>query len=498
MASALQRVSALRRASAECAGSPDSGGPADGRPVHPVSPVFAGRAAELACLASALTAVRSREPVTILLGGEAGIGKSRLVSEFGAMCAGLGAVVLRGACPADSAGEPFAPFPAVLARLAAEVGTDGLARLAGGRSEGELWRLLPELGPAPAPPGERYRAAARARLFGQVLAALGHMSERAPVVLAIEDAHWAGRSARDLLWSLVRNQQRMGRVMVLITFRSDELHRMHPLRLLLAQLGCIRWVRRASLPPLSRDETAEQVAGILAGEPEPGLAESVYARSAGIPLLVEELARCDQPGCQSVHDLVLAGARRLPPDTQGVLRAASAGGGWVGHALLARVTGVTDDRLPAVIRPAISAKVVVTSAGAYAFRHDLIREAFYDDLLPGEQCRLHARFAEAIGSDPALLRGGSAARQLFRHWYRAHDVTAALQAAWQAAADAERALGHAEQLAMLSRVLELWDRVPGAARFIGADHRAVVERAIGVAQCMGEHGRAAALAAERQ
>src|SRR5579875_1579797 len=202
-------------------------------------------------------------------------------------------------------------------------------------------------------PGERYRAAARARLFGQVLAALGHMSERAPVVLAIEDAHWAGRSARDLLWSLVRNQQRMGRVMVLITFRSDELHRMHPLRLLLAQLGCIRWVRRASLPPLSRDETAEQVAGILAGEPEPGLAESVYARSAGIPLLVEELARCDQPGCQSVHDLVLAGARRLPPDTQGVLRAASAGGGWVGHALLARVTGVTDDRLPAVIRPAI-------------------------------------------------------------------------------------------------------------------------------------------------
>jgi predicted ATPase len=488
MASPLQQVGP------DSAGAPALGTPVGSRAMHAVSPVFAGRAAELAGMVSGLNATRRREPVTILLGGEAGIGKSRLVCEFGATCSGLGATALAGACPAGGAGEPFAPFSAVLARLAGELGAGALAILAG-HPASELSRLMPEPGPPPAPPGERSRGRARARLFQQMLAVLGHLSERAPVVLAIEDAHWADRSTRDLLWFLVSNQQLMGRVMVLITFRSDELHRAHPLRLLLAQLACLRWVRRANLPPLSRPETAEQMAGILAGEPESGLADAVYARSAGIPLLVEELARCDEPGCQAVQDLVLASARRLPPDTQAVLRAASAGDGWVSQRLLARVAGVDGDRLPALTRPALAAKVLVAGAGAYAFRHDLIREAIYDDLLPGERCGLHARYAEAIAGDPALLRAGSRSSQLFRHWHRAHDVTAALCAAWQAAAEAERALAGAEQLAMLSRVLELWDRVPGAARLIGADHVTVVDQAIEVARCLDEHGRAAAFAA---
>ena len=101
------------------------------------------------------------------------------------------------------------------------------------------------------------------------------------------------------------------------------------------------------------------------------------------------------------------------------------------------------------------------------FRHALIREAMHDELLPGERSRLHSRFAEAIDADPALVPPGRAAIEQAHHWYSAHDTTWALISAWQAAAEAGRAVAHAEQLGLLSRVLELWDQVPDAEERIG-------------------------------
>ena len=141
--------------------------------------------------------------------------------------------------------------------------------------------------------------------------------------------------------------------------------------------------------------------------------------------------------------------------------------------------------------------MLLTDSDGYLFRHALIREAMHDELLPGERGQVHRRFAEVIGADPGLVLPGRAAVEQARHWHAAHDTTWALVSAWQAAGQAGRALAYAEQLAMLSRVLELWDEVPDAAQRIGADHGAVLEGAVG-AELAGEltagsvgHGRAA-------
>ena len=133
--------------------------------------------------------------------------------------------------------------------------------------------------------------------------------------------------------------------------------------------------------------------------------------------------------------------------------------------------------------------MLLTDADGYVFRHALIREAVHDELLPGERGQVHSRFAEVIGADPALVPPGRAAVEQARHWYAAHDTARALVSAWQAAGQAGRALAYAEQLAMLSRVLELWEQVPDAAQRIGAGHGAVLEEAVRVAELAGEDDR---------
>jgi DNA-binding CsgD family transcriptional regulator len=137
----------------------------------------------------------------------------------------------------------------------------------------------------------------------------------------------------------------------------------------------------------------------------------------------------------------------------------------------------------------VAANVLLTDPDGFVFRHALIRESMQEELLPGEGGRLHCRFAEAISSDPALVPPGRAAAEQAHHWYAAHDLTRALVSAWQAAAESGQALAYAEQLAMLSRVLQLWDRVPDAADRIGASKLAVLEAALRAAELTGEYDR---------
>ena len=218
----------------------------------------------------------------------------------------------------------------------------------------------------------------------------------------------------------------------------------------------------------------------------------MYRRTEGNPLFVEALLDGDGlgPGLpESLRDLLVAGVRRLPEETQEVVRVASAGGERIGHALLATVTGLDSAGLTRALRPAVAANVLLTDPDGFAFRHALIRESMQQELLPGEGGRLHCRFAEAIGSDPALVPPGRAAAEQAHHWYAAHDLARALASAWQAAAESGQALAYAEQLAMLSRVLELWDQVPGAAEQIGTSKLAVLETAMRVAELAGEFDR---------
>jgi len=460
------------------------------------SPVLVGRDEQLAVLEAAFASARQGGPSALLLGGEAGVGKSRLVGEFARRAVAAGACVLAGGClELGTDGLPFAPFTAMLRALVHEYGADAVAAMLPGRTTRGLARLLPELGEpdTSGDPGE-----ARARLFEEVLSMLEHLAGHSPVVLVIEDAHWADRSSRDLLTFLIGNQRVIGRLLIVVTFRSDDVHRTHPLRPLLAALDRIDWVERVELPRLARHDTDELAVRIIGRPLEGDRADALYHRSEGNPLFVETLLGCDgELSCElpeSLRDLLLDGVRRLPEDTQEVLRVASAGSQTTGHALLAAVTGLDDGALTSALRPAVTANVLRVQADGYAFRHELIGEAVHEDLLPGEHGRLHSRFAEAIDADPALVPPGRAAIELAHHWYLAHDSVWALIGAWQAAAQAGRAVAPAERLSLLARVLELWDQVPDAADRIGADHARVLEEATAAAQEAGEFERGIALA----
>ena len=398
------------------------------------SPVLVGRAAEMAALEGAFEMVRQGGPVAVLIGGEAGVGKTRLISEFAASARMAGARVLIGGCLELGAdGLPFGPFTAMLRDLVREIGADEIIGMLPGSSRAirELARLLPELAGEPADgslagagsgtaggdgavaAGPLATGEARARLFEEFLTLLERLAEQRPLVLVVEDAHWADRSSRDLIAFLIGYQRSLHNVLIVVTYRSDELHRTHPLRPLLAELARIDWVERTELPRLSRSQAEELAAALLGRSPDRELTDDLYERAEGNPLFTEELLACDT-GCagipDSLADLLQQAVRRLPEDTQEVLRIASAGSGSISHALLAKVSGHTEDELIAVIRPAVTANVLVTTADdGYAFRHALIREAVHEDLLPGEHSSVHTRFALAIDADPALVSGGRAA-----------------------------------------------------------------------------------------
>jgi DNA-binding CsgD family transcriptional regulator len=461
-----------------------------------VSPILVGRADQLARLDAALAQAARGRPATVLIGGEAGIGKSRLASEFAGRARGAGARVLTGGCLELGAdGLPFAPFTSVLRELVRDLGADGVAGLLPSGATRELARLLPEFGE---PAGSDDAGQARARLFEQMLILLEQLAERGPVVLIVEDAHWADRSTRDLLAFLIRNQQVLDGVLIAVTYRSDELHRTHPLRPLLAELDRIDWVTRIELGRLTRIDTDDLVARITGRQPPEDLLATVYRRTEGNPLFVEALIGDGEDlgsGLpDSLRDLLVASVRRLPEPTQDVVRVASAGGERIGHALLAAVVGLDDPALATALRPAVAANVLLTDSDGYLFRHSLIREAVHDELLPGERGQLHGRFAEAIGHDPLLVPPGRAPVEQAYHWYAAHDMTGALISAWHAAAMSGQALAYAEQLAMLSRVLELWDQVPDAAQQIGTGHLEVLEAAVRAAELAGEYDRGVTLA----
>ncbi|MFI6321208.1 ATP-binding protein [Nonomuraea sp. NPDC050556] len=454
-----------------------------------VSPVFVGRGVELSTLAEAFEEARAGTATAVLLGGEAGVGKTRLLQAFAEQAALSGAHTLFGGCvELSSEGLAYAPFTAALRQLVRERGTGQVAALLPEGAARDLARLLPEFG-EPSVDGDTDTG--RARLFEQFLTLLERLAETKPTILFIEDIHWADRSSRDLIAFLSRNL-RTSQVLIVMTYRSDDLHRQHPLRPVLAELGRVAGVLRLDLPRLSKDEVAGQMAGILGRTPDYPKIQTVYERSQGIPLFVEALLENDV--CdgfpESMQDLILHSVERLPEETQRVLRIAAAGGIRVGHALLSAVSGLSDVELETALRPAIAGNVLLIADNrAYVFRHALIREAVHDELLPGEHQRLHARYAEAISANKHLVPPGRAAVELAHHWHSARDDLWALISAWEAAVKSFGAFAYTEAIPLLERVLMLWDKVPDAAERIGSDHTHVLEKAAAAAHAGGEVDR---------
>ncbi|MGW5878260.1 helix-turn-helix transcriptional regulator [Nocardiopsis terrae] len=458
--------------------------------VHEPSAVFVGRHTQLSLLAADADRTRVEGARAVLVCGGAGVGKSRLLAEH-LRRVPEAAVALGGCLELGAEGVPFAPFTALLREL---VRSGGPAA----DPTGDLGRLLPELGGASGAADE-----GRARLFESVLTYLEGRAAPDGLTLVVEDLHWADASTRDLLVFLLRN---LGPVPVhlLISVRTDDLHRTHPLRRLLPELERLPRLTRMDLAPLSRDEVADQARALRGSELDPADLDLLHERSGGNPLFVESFlsAGHDPAGApipDGPRDLLLAAVEPLPEPTRRVLGLVATAGTRVRHTLLAGVAhraGITEDALDSALRPAIDARVLHTTEHGYVFRHALLAEAVRADLMPGERVRAHRRYAETLQSGVDRMPEGERAAQLAHHAHRAHDQPLALTAAWRAAERAAAVDAYPEHLALVERVLELWDQVPDAAERLGLPRDQVLVRASEVCLVAGSLRRAVGYATD--
>ncbi|MFF1420494.1 AAA family ATPase [Streptomyces sp. NPDC058280] len=427
-----------------------------------VSPVFVGRTGELTALTQALSRATAGEPQALLIGGEAGVGKTRLIEELHAVACAESAVVAVGGCVEIGAdGLPFAPFSTALRSLRRQLPDELIAASEG--QQDELARILPEL-------GQSDRGAlgedGTARLFELTARLLERLAADRTVVLVLEDLHWADASTRHLLAYLFRALRR-GRLVVIATYRADDIHRRHPLRPLLAELDRLRSVRRIELSRFTRAEVRRQLAGILTAEPDPALLDQIFERSDGNAFFVEELACSMEAGSRtglsdSLRDLLLVRVETLPEDAQRVARIVAEGGATVEYPLLLAVARLAEDDLIEALRAAVGANILLPTADGdgYRFRHSLVREAVSDDLLPGERSRLNRRYAQVLEAEPSLVRADERTTRLAGYWYNAHDAAKALPVVLRASVEARRRYAHCEQLRLLERAMELWDDAP--------------------------------------
>ncbi len=461
------------------------------------SPRFVGRANELGLLEVGLEAVRDGRATTFVLAGEAGVGKTRLIEEFLARAEAAGAVGLVGGCLDLEEGRlPFGPFIEALRPRMRALDPAERQELAvlGGR---ELAALLPEL-ELRGEQESRTSTLAPGRLFELFLRLLSHLASARPLVLVVEDVHWSDRSTRDLLAFLARNL-RGERVLLIATYRPDELYRGHPLRAFLAELERNRRVQRIELELFTHAEVSEQLAGILGDGFDIGLVDSVFERSQGNAFLTEELvaagARSADELPPTLRDILLMRFERLPAGAQELLRVVAVGGRLVSDRLLAVVSAKEESERLEALHEAVSHHVLESRGLAgYAFRHELVREAVYHELLPEERARLHTAYGEALSADPELAGDpDTVVGDLARHWFAAHDLPRALAAAVDAAGAAELRSGFAEAQRHYERALELSQQVGDAEARTGLDRIELRRRAAEAANLAGDCGRAAAL-----
>ena len=443
------------------------------------SPTFVGRTEELQALEAARRRAADGEPAVVLVGGEAGIGKTRLIAELTTRCATDGTRVLAGGCvPVGDGVLPYAPFVEALRSLPAELGVDAVRELVG-PSWPELARLLPALGePEVGPTGQ----AAQARLFELLLGLLTRLSEQTPVALVVEDLHWADQSTRDLLAFLVRNLRR-NHVLLVVTYRNDEpgQQRLGPY---LAELDRGGPVQRLELPRLNRAETAAQLVGILGAVPAEDLVDGVFGRSEGNPFFTEELLAVVRSGSRqlpaTLRDLLRGRVDALPEPAQQVLAVAAVASRRVPHRLLA---SRGRPGRPAA-RPGVEDRRRQPAAG-----HQAGEDGYHVPTRPvagGDRRRPAPRRTDPPAcprptpsptcSTP-VSRAGQPQRPRSLCTGTARNLPKALEWSVRAAIEADGMHAYAEALGHYERVLELWDRVADSEERAGIDHAELLQLA---------------------
>ncbi|WP_189636630.1 ATP-binding protein [Rhodococcus sp. MTM3W5.2] len=431
----------------------------------PVSSTFVGRGGELTTLLDG-----QRDPLVhaVLVAGEAGIGKSRLIGEFTDRLP-AGTLVLIGRCPEfGNEGVPFAPFIAIMRTLIRRLGATRLAALLPARPA--LGRWLPELTTESSSAVESDRI----RLFGEILTLFEQLAAAEPVVVVIEDLHWADDSSRELLAFLVANLA-VTQVLLVATYRPVGAPEM---RQMLAELARNPGVRSIAPTPFTKHEVGRQLAAILGTEPESDMVARVFDRSAGNPLFVAALSLSPEDAPVELSELLLACRSGLSDDALVVLQVSAVAGSPVGHELLEAAAELPERALNAAVRELIDHRLLVTVDTGYEFHHVLLKRAVYTDLLPIERNRLHARLARLLQKYPSLVPVESHSAELAEHALVAGEPALALEASWAASGIAEVAGAHPERLRHLERVLELWDKVPENAERPVADRLAVLEQIV--------------------
>lgn len=457
------------------------------------SPSLIGRQGDLESLRDTFGDSLSGSTRTVLLGGEAGIGKTRLVDEFLAQLASE-TIVLRGqSVDLDRDAPPYAPIVAALRALARTVGDEAVVEAAGPAAD-TLRVLLPELGGHDEERDAARRGGAE-RLYDAVATTLENIARSRPLVVVIEDVHWADQATLGILRFLVRVIEQ-SRILFVITFRSDELGRGSSVRAWLPELDRNRRVSRRELTRLNRAQARQMATAILGSPPDDHELSVVYERTDGVPFFIEEFIGCESfinvdSFPETLRGILLARYELLGDTTQRILRLLAAGGTCVEHELLALVCEESADDIDSAAREAVAASVLVVEGTAYAFRHALVREAIHDLLLPGERVRFHTRYAQALESRQGELSTDATA--ISYHWMAAHNVQNAFLASIAAMGQARDSYAYSTVARMGERAIELWDQVPDAELLAGRTRVELLTETSYVLRNAGESDRAIAL-----
>ncbi len=470
------------------------------------SPVFVGRGSELRAILSTAEGAASERASLVLISGEAGVGKSRLTAEAAAALRADGWLVLEGG--AGVLGDedlPFGPVVEALRSLARTVDRDRIAAAAD-TSLADLAILAPELagitGEAPTLHGPADWL--RVRIFEGVLHLLRRLGDDAPVLLVVEDINFADRSTRDLLAFLARNM-RDERLLVIATFRADDVGLRHPLAPWLAEVERLQQVERIELAQFGRDELVELLTAIVGAQPSPSLVDSVAGRSDGNAFFAEELAAASEEGGrldrlpETLRDVLRVRLSGRSAPAVRVIEIASVAGRQVGHDELAEVCGLSSLELTGALREVVGAQILTPGGDdgeQYRFRHALVQEAAYAQLLPSERRRTHAAYARAIEAQPAGggAAGASRLAELAYHWRAARDPGRALGPTI-AAGDASRSVyAFAEAMRQYEHAIELWGQVAASERPQDRDLADLCGAASAAATAVGDGSRAVDLA----